>query len=70
MTLCDCCKHKTYFFGTSGAFYCGERAKESFVACNDWTDFDGFSPLESLKFGREEIIAKWRKHVEKLSIGG
>ena len=70
MTLCDCCKHKTYFFGMCGPSFCSERTKESFVACNEWSDFCGFTPIEGLAYGREEIIAKWRKHVEKLIIGG
>ena len=70
MTLCDICQHKSYFFGASGAFYCSERAKESFVPCNGWTDFVGFNPVDGLNYSRAEIIAKWRRHIEKLAVGG
>lgn len=70
MTLCNCCKHKACFFGMCGPFYCSERVRGSFVACNEWTDFTGFTPIEDLAYSRKEIITKWRDHVQKLFIGG
>ena len=67
MTLCDCCMNKVYWVGNRGTWYCSERTRESFVACNEWTDYCGFRPNVGMKYSREEIIAKWRKHVSKMS---
>ena len=72
MTLCDCCQHKVFWVGSSGHWYCSERTKESFRECTEWTDYCGFEPHCDMKYSREEIIAKWRKHLAKINseIGG
>ena len=66
MTICDLCKNKTYRYGSTGDWYCSDRASGHFMSCDLNTNFAPFMPKEELKYSRDEIVSKWAKHTLKL----
>lgn len=64
MGLCKYCKNWVRQCGVEPA-HCMEKSRESHYSCDLTTNFAPYMPVEGLQYSRDEIIAKWTKHINE-----